>query len=101
MIKEDFILTTYRPNLLDFDFQNEKYYWKDSTWSDELKKKFSEGRRIHLYRVKTIKLKPDDFISLAEKEILSLMTPAFSKSLKVIKEKDSIQSSFFYMIVQT
>ena len=26
MIKEDFILTTYRPNLLDFDFQNEKYY---------------------------------------------------------------------------
>ena len=55
----------------------------------------SEGRRIHLYRVNTIKLKLDDFISPVEKEVLSLMTPVFSKSLKVIKENDSIQRSFF------
>ena len=33
--KDDFILTTFRPNLRDnyryFDFQNEKYYWDNST----------------------------------------------------------------------
>ena len=36
--KDDFILTTVRPNLRDnyryFDFQNEKYYWDNSTWSE-------------------------------------------------------------------
>ena len=70
--KDDFILTTNRPNLHDnyryFDFQNEKYYWDNSTWSEQLKNKiFSEGRRIVIYRFNTIKLKPDNFISPAEK----------------------------------
>ena len=98
--KEDFILTTYRPHFPDnyryFDFQSEKYYWKDSTWSDKLKKLiFTEGRRIVLRRYNTIKLKPDDFISPPEKEILSLMTPTFLKGLNDIKDNQSIQSSFF------
>ena len=82
--KDDFILTTFRPNLRDnykyFDFQNEKYYWDNSTWSDQLKNNFfSESRRIVLYKFNTIKLKPDDFISPAEKEILALMTPNDTK----------------------
>ena len=73
LTKEDFILSAYRPNVKSnykyFDFQNEKYYWKDSTWSDELKKFiFIEGRRIVLYRANTIKLKPDDFVSPQEKK---------------------------------
>ena len=80
--KDDFILTTFRPNLRDnyryFDFQNEKYYWDNSTWPEQLKNNFfSKGRRIVLYKFNTIKLKPDDFISPAEKEILALMTPNF------------------------
>ena len=67
MIKEDFILLTKRPDLKDnyryFNFENEKYYWKDSTWSDDLKKLiFTECRRIVLYRYNTIKIKPDDFV---------------------------------------
>ena len=104
--KEDFILSTYTPNLKDnyryFDFQNEKYCWKYLSWSDQLKNKiFTEGRRIVLYKFKTIKLKPDDFISPAEKEILALMTPTFFKGLKDIKDNDTIQSSFFYTIVLT
>ena len=100
MAKEDFILTTYRLNLLDFDFQNEKYCWKDSTWSDKSKKKkFFQTSEEYTFIV--LKLKPGNFISPAEKEILSLMTPAFSKILKVVKENDSIQSLFFYMIAQT
>ena len=70
--KDNFILTTFRPNLQDnyryFDFQNEKYYWHNSTWSEQLKYTFfSKGRRIVLYGFNTIKLKPDDFISPAEK----------------------------------
>ena len=53
--KEDFILITYTPhfrhNYRYFDFQNEKYYWKDSTWPDKFKKLiFTEGRRIILDR---------------------------------------------------
>ena len=72
--KDDFILTTFRPNLRDnyryFDFQNEKYYWGNSTWPERFKNKlFSEGRRIVLYKFNTIKLKPGDFISPAEKKI--------------------------------
>ena len=60
--KDDFILNTYRPNLRDnyryFDFQNEKYYWENSSWSDQLKSKiFSEGRRTVFYKFNTIKLK--------------------------------------------
>ena len=67
MIKGDFILSKYRANLRDnyryFDFQNEKYYWENSSWSDQLKNKtFSEGRRIVPYKFNTIKLKPDDFV---------------------------------------
>ena len=42
--KDDFILTTFKPNLQDkyiyFDFQNEKYYWDNSTWSEQLKNNF-------------------------------------------------------------
>ena len=100
--KDDFILTTFRPNLRDnyryFDFQNEKYYWGNSTWSEQLKNKiFSGGRRIVLYKFNTIKLKPDDFISPAEKEILALMIPNFFKGMKEIKNNQGIQSSFFYI----
>ena len=96
----NFILSTYRPNLLDnyryFDFQNEKYYWENSTWSDQLKNKiFTEGRRIVLYRTNTIKLKPDDFVSYAEKEILKLMTPLYSRALDEVRNNHSIQISFF------
>ena len=71
--KEDFILATKRTKSSintynHFHFENEKYYWKDSTWSDQLKKLiFMEGRRIVLYRYNTIKIKPDDFISPLEK----------------------------------
>ena len=99
--KEDFILPTKRTkpstNTYDhFHFENEKYYWKDSTWSDHLKKLiFTEGRRIVLYRYNTIKIKPDDFISPLKKEIVVLMTPIFFKGLKDIKDNDSMQSSFF------
>ena len=56
---------------------------------------FTEGRRIVLFKFNTIKLKPDDFISPAEKEILALMASTFFKGLKDIKDNDSIQSSFF------
>ena len=103
---DNFILTTFRPNLRDnyryFDFQNEKYHWEDSTWSDQLKNKiFSEGRRIALYRFNTIKLKPDDFFSPAKKEILALMTPNFFKGMNEIKNIQAIQSSFFYTIALT
>ena len=56
---------------------------------------FTEGRRIVFYRYNTIKIKPDDFISLLEKEIVALMTPIFCKGLKDIKDNDSIQGSFF------
>ena len=98
--KDDFILTTFRPNLRYnyryFDFQNEKYYWDNSTWSEQLKNKFfSEARRIVLYKFNTIKLKRDDFISPAEKEILALMTPTFFKGMKEIKNNQAIQSSYF------
>ena len=55
----------------------------------------SEGRRIVLYRFNTIKLKPDDFISPAEKEILALMTPNFFNGMKEVKNNQAIQSSFF------
>ena len=48
-----------------------------------------------LYKFNTIKLKPDDFISPAEKEILALMTPNFFKGMKEIKNNQAIQSSFF------
>ena len=41
-----------------FQFENEKYYWKDSTCSDQLNKFiFMEGRRIVLYRHNTMKIK--------------------------------------------
>ena len=97
--KDNFILTTFRPNLRGsyryFDFQNEKYYWDNSTWSEQLKNKmFSEGRRIVFYKFNTIKLKPDDFISPAEKIFLALMTATFSKDMKEIKNNQTIQSSF-------
>ena len=85
-----------RDNYRYFDFQNEKYYWEDSAWFDQLKSKiFSEGTRIVLYRFNAIKLKPDNFISPAEKEILALMTPNFFKGMKEIKSNQAIQSSFF------
>ena len=91
-----------RDNYRYFDFQNEKYYWDNSTWSEQLKNKiFSEGRRIVPYKFNTIKLKPDDFISPAEKEILALMTPNFIKGIKEIKNNQAIQSSFFYTIALT
>ena len=98
--KDDFILITYRPNLLGdyryFDFQNEKHYWENSIWSGQLKNKiFTEGRRIVLYRTNTIKPKPDDFVSDAEKEILKLMTPLYSRALDEARNSHSIQSSFF------
>ena len=101
--KDHFILTTFRPNLRDnyryFDFQNEKYYWGNSTWSEQLKNKiFSEDRRIVLYKFNTIKFKPDDFISPTEKGILALMTHNFLKGMKEIKNNEAIQSSFFYTI---
>ena len=101
-IKGDFILTTLRPNLQDnyryFDIQNEKYYWDNSTWSEQLKNKiFSEGRRIVLHKFNTIKLKPGDFISPAEKEILALMTSNFFKGMIEIKNNQAIQSSFFFI----
>ena len=104
--KDDFILSIFRPNLQDnyryFDFQNEKYYWDNSTWSEQLKNKFfSEGRRIVLYKFNTIKLKPDDFISPAEKEILALMTATF---LRVYKKNNIIKPfkvQFFYTIALT
>ena len=42
--KDDFILTTFRLNLRDnyryFDLQNEKYYWNNSTCSEQLKINF-------------------------------------------------------------
>ena len=106
MTKEDFILPTKRANFRDnygcCNFENEKYYWKDSIWFNELKKLiFTEGRRIVLYNYNTIKIKPDDFISPLENEILALMTPSYFKGLKDIKDNQSIQSSFFYMIVLT
>ena len=87
MTKENFILTTYRPNLLNnyryFEFRNKKYYSKDSTWSDELKKKFfSEGRRIHIYRVNTIKLKPDEFCFSSCKRNASANETDFLEGLK-------------------
>ena len=62
---------------------------------------FTEGRRIVLYRYNTIKLKPNEFISPPEKEILALMIPIFFKGLKDVKDNDSIQGSFFYMIALT
>ena len=98
--KDDFILTTFRPNLRNnyryFDFQNEKCYWDNSTWSEQLKNNFfSKGRRIVLYKLNAIKLKPDDFISPSEKEILALMTPNFFKGMKEIKNNQAIQSSSF------
>ena len=104
--KDDFILTTFRPNLQGnyrhSDFQNEKYCWDNSTWSEQLKNKiFSEGRRVVVYKFNTIKFKPGDFISPAEKEILELMTPNFFKGTKEIKNNQDIQSSFFYTIVLT
>ena len=52
--KEDFVLPTKitKPSTNTYDhfhFENEKYYWKDSTWFDQLKKLiFTEGRRIVL-----------------------------------------------------
>ena len=97
--KDDFILTTFRPNLQDnyryFDFQNEKYYWDNSTWSEQLKNRiFSEDRRIVLYKFSTIKLKPDDFFSPTKKK-LALMTPNFFKGMKEIKNNRAIQSPFF------
>ena len=100
MTKGDFILTTFRPNLRDnyryFDFQNEKNYWDNSTWSEQLKNNFfAEGRRIVLYKFSTVNLKPDDFISPAKKEILALMTSNFFKGMKEIKNNQAIQSSFF------
>ena len=42
-----------------------------------------------------MKLKPDDFISPAEKEILALMTHTFFKGMKEIKNNQVIQNSFF------
>ena len=105
--KDDFILPTTRTKpstntYSHFQFEIEKYYWKDSTWSDQLKKLiFTEGRRIVLYRYNTIKLKPNEFISPPEKEILALMIPIFFKGLKDVKDNDSIQGSFFYMIALT
>ena len=102
LTKYDFILPTTKTKpstntYFHFPFENEKYYWKDSTWSDQLKK-LTEGRRIVLYKYSTTKIKPDDFISPLEKEIVVSMTPIFFKGLKDIKDNDSIQSSFFYMI---
>ena len=73
---------------------------ESSTWSDELKKLiFVEGKRIVLYRANAIKLKPNDFISPQEKKILALMTPTFFNGIKEIKDNESIQSSYFFMIV--
>ena len=106
LTKYDFILPTTRTkpstNIFSFSAESEKYYWKNSTWSNQLKKLIlTGGRRIVLYRYNTIKIKPDEFISALKKEILALMTPIFFKGLKDIKDNDSIQSSFFYMIVLT
>ena len=101
LTKDGFILPTTRTKpstntYSHFQLENEKYHWKDSTWSNQLKKFiFTEGRRIVLYRYNTIKTKRDDFISPLEKEIVALMTPIFFKGLKDIKDNDSIQSSFF------
>ena len=103
--KEDFILPMRRTKpstntYSRFHFENEKYYWKDSTWSDELEKLiFTEGRRIVLYRYNKIKIKPDDFISPLEKKIPALMTPIYFKGINDIKNNDSIQSSFYNIIV--
>ena len=53
--KKDFVLPMRRRKpstntYSHFHFENEKYYCKNSTWSDELKKLiFTEGRRIVLY----------------------------------------------------
>ena len=54
-----------------------------------------------LYKFNTIKLKPDDFISPAEKEILALKTPIFFKRMKEIKNNQAIQRSFFNTIALT
>ena len=37
-------------------------------------------------------------MSPLEREIVTLMAPIFLKGLKDIKDNDSMQSSFFYMI---
>ena len=101
LTKDDFILPTTKTKpstntYSHFQFENEKYYWKYSTWSDQLKKLiFTEGRRIVLYKYNTAKIKPDDFTSPLEKEIVALMTQIFFKALQDIKDNVSIQSSFF------
>ena len=103
MAKEDFILPTRRPKLRDnyryFKFEHEKYYWKDSAGSDELKKLiFIEDRRIALYRYNTIKLKPGDFISPLEKQILALMIPDYFNGLKDFKKSNLFEAHIFCII---
>ena len=102
----DFIIPFNRPittdTYHDFLFLNEKYFWDNCDFSDELKNKiFEKGRRISPYNSYTVNIKPDDFVSQAEKEIELLMTPTYFKELEEIKNNQSIQSSFFYMIDQT
>ena len=81
MRKQDFMLLTRRPKLRD----NYRYF------------KF-EDRRIILYRYSTIKLKPDDFISPLEKEILKLMTPDYFNGLKELKKSNLFKAHIFCMI---
>ena len=103
--KYDFILLEKRSpgNLGKFEFDIEKYFWKNSTFSNSIKKIIlpEEGRRTELSKIE-IYVSPNDFLSDTEKEIKKLMTPSYNSAVKFIQNfKTSYQSSFFYMIVQT
>ena len=67
------------------------------TFSDSLKKLIlpEKGKRIANSNV-ALKISTEDFISPTEKEIISLMTPAFLKGMQIVDEvNNSFQTSFF------
>ena len=98
---EDFILPQTRDagndNEYTFLFQNEKWFFEDSRFSDTLKNKIlpKKDRRITNINL-SISISPDDFVSETEKQIISAMTPEFFKGMEVIQSSDkNIRSSFF------
>ena len=104
---EDFILPQTRnagdDYVYTFLFQNEKWFFEHSGFSDTLKNKIlpEECRRITNINI-AISISPDDFVSETEKQIISAMTPELFKGMERIQSSDrNIRSSFFYMIAQT